>query len=61
MKGFAKCNLVNDHGVQCFHMEINGDHYGSYPLNGGEQSVRMQIQDAVKDAKEYGYEGICFN
>jgi hypothetical protein len=57
----APCILnTASNGVKQFDLYVNGNKYGSYPLNGGEESVEQQIHDAVMDAKDYGYDGICF-
>lgn len=54
----APC-ILNTHsnGVKQFNLILNGSDYGPYPLNG---DVTGQIQMAIADAKDYGYDGICF-
>lgn len=52
MSKYAKCEITID-GTG-FIMEINGMNYGFYSLTTGN------LQEAVRDAKDYGYEGICF-
>ena len=57
----APCILnTASNGVKQFNMYINCSDYGPYPLNGGPESVEQQIHGAVMDAKNYGYDGICF-
>lgn len=57
----APCVLNRaSNGVAQFNLFINCSDYGPYPLNGGEESVKGQIEMAILDAKEYGYDGICF-
>ena len=54
----APC-VINTHsnGVPQFNLYINGNDYGIYPLNG---DVQGQINMAIRDAVDYGYDGICF-
>ena len=56
MSKYAKCEITIDWNG--FNMEINGMHYGFYSLTTG--NPKGHIQEAVRDAKDYGYEGICF-
>lgn len=56
MSKYAKCEITIDGNG--FNMDINGMHYGFYPLTTG--NPKGHLQEAVRDAKDYGYDGICF-
>lgn len=57
----APCVLnTADNGVAQFNLYLNGSDYGPYPLNGSQESVMGQINMAILDAVDYGYDGICF-
>jgi hypothetical protein len=55
MSKYAKCEITADETG--FDMEINGRNYGFYSLT---TNPKEHIQEAVRDAKDYDYEGICF-
>jgi len=57
-KKYAPAKIVGKNGITVIELYMNGSYYGEYPIN--EQfNYIQQIKDAINDAKDYGYDGIC--